>query len=227
MLVMLLTSFLKNVFLLTLCNLRTHLLYIVFHVEKINSEWVFPLKSQRSVKARSPAEKFRDIVLKGYPEWPSWSRQLRRIFVSLPSYGVGEDALRCMCEDYEWDLDSTISLVNRTKSFKKAVNEYVQNNYEYRIVENIGRSGKVSLRFQVRWSVLQQMYMLESGITSFIKAETGKVSIAENKLIEKTGLLEIEPLVLMNKSKKEASLATVDISGESSLYELESSLNGA
>ncbi len=144
-----------------------------------------------------------------------------------PSYGVGEDALRCMCEDYEWDLDSTISLVNRTKSFKKAVNEYVQNNYEYRIVENIGRSGKVSLRFQVRWSVLQQVYMLESGITSFIKAETGKVSIAENKLIEKTGLLEIEPLVLINKSKKEASQATVDISGESSLYELESSLNGA
>tara|TARA_Y100000310_G_scaffold71000_1_gene66820 strand:+ start:977 stop:1375 length:399 start_codon:yes stop_codon:yes gene_type:complete len=132
-----------------------------------------------------------------------------------------------MCEDYEWDLDSTISLVNRTKSFKEAVNEYVQNNYEYRLVEKISSSGNVSLKFQVRWSVLQQMYMLESGITSFIKAETGKVSLAENKLIEKTGLLEIEPLVLKDKPKKETSQAIVDISGESSLYELESSLNGA
>ena len=135
--------------------------------------------------------------------------------------------MECMCEDYEWDLDSTISLVNRTKSFKEAVNEYVQNNYEYRLVEKISSSGNVSLKFQVRWSVLQQMYMLESGITSFIKAETGKVSLAENKLIEKTGLLEIEPLVLKDKPKKETSQAIVDISGESSLYELESSLNGA
>ena len=59
-------------------------------------------KNLRGAKARSPAEKFRDLVLEGYPEWPSWSRKLRRIFVSLPSYGVGNDALESMCEDFDW-----------------------------------------------------------------------------------------------------------------------------
>jgi hypothetical protein len=183
-------------------------------------------KKLRSTKARSPAEKFRDVFLKGYPEWPSWSRKLRRIFVSLPSYGVGNDALESMCEDFEWDLDSTLRLVNRNKSFKQAVNEYVENNYDYRLVERVTSSGETALDFQVRWSVLQQVYMLESGITSFIKAETGKVSIAENKLIERTGLLEIEPLVIVDNSRNSRSLPNVDIAGESSLYELESILNG-
>jgi len=183
-------------------------------------------KKLRSTKARSPAEKFRDVFLKGYPEWPSWSRKLRRIFVSLPSYGVGNDALESMCEDFEWDLDSTLRLVNRNKSFKQAVNEYVENNYDYRLVERVTSSGETALDFQVRWSVLQQVYMLESGITSFIKAETGKVSIAENKLIERTGLLEIEPLVVVDNSRDSRTLPNVDIAGESSLYELESILNG-
>jgi len=181
-------------------------------------------KNLRSAKTRSPAEKFRDLVLQGYPEWPSWSRKLRRIFVSLPSYGVGTDALESMCEDFDWDLDSTISLVNRNKTFKEAVTEFVDNNYEYRLIEKFTLKGNMSMKFQVRWSVLQQVYMLESGITSFIKAETGKVSIAENKLIEKTGLLEIQPLVVIDTPK--SSQAVIDISGESSLYELESSLNG-
>jgi len=131
-----------------------------------------------------------------------------------------------MCEDFEWELDSTLRLVNRNKSFKQAVNEYVENNYEYRLVERVTRSGETALDFQVRWSVLQQVYMLESGITSFIKAETGKVSIAENKLIERTGLLEIEPLVVVDNSRASRTLPNVDISGESSLYELESILNG-
>jgi len=131
-----------------------------------------------------------------------------------------------MCEDFEWELDSTLRLVNRNKSFKQAVNEYVENNYEYRPVERVTRSGETALDFQVRWSVLQQVYMLESGITSFIKAETGKVSIAENKLIERTGLLEIEPLVVVDNSRASRTLPNVDISGESSLYELESILNG-
>ena len=180
-------------------------------------------KNLRGAKARSPAEKFRDLVLEGYPEWPSWSRKLRRIFVSLPSYGVGNDALESMCEDFDWDLVSTISLVKRNKTFQAAVNEFVDNNYEYRLVEKLTISGNMSMKFQVRWSVLQQVYMLESGITSFIKAETGKVSVAENKLIEKTGLLEIEPLVV-HKSKSTQS--TIDISEESSLFELEATLNG-
>jgi hypothetical protein len=164
---------------------------------------------RNSVRARTPAEKYRDDVLLGYPEWPTWSRKLRRIFVSLPSYGVGEDALEAMCDD------------------KKAVNEFVDNNYEYRTATYFSKS-KVPLSFQVKWSALQRVYMMESGITSFIKAETGKVSAAENKLIEKAGLLEIEPMVNLPQEKTPKTNTpsnTIDMSGESSLFELEDILN--
>jgi hypothetical protein len=75
--------------------------------------------------------------------------------------------------------------------------------------------------------------MMESGITSFIKAELGKISAVENKLIEKSGLLEIEPLVNDWQSdgshqqvEKKVAVQNVDISGESSLFDLEASLNG-
>ena len=119
------------------------------------------MPKRNSVRARTPAEKYRDDVLLGYPEWPTWSRKLRRIFVSLPSYGVGEDALEAMCEDFNWDYTQTTNLVDKNTSFKKAVNEFVDNNYEYRTVTYFNKN-KVPLSFQVKWSALQRVYMMES-----------------------------------------------------------------
>ena len=72
---------------------------------------------KRSVVARTPAEKFRDNVLVGYPEWVTWSRKLRRIFVCLPSYGVGKEALESMCEDFEWDFEKTSKLIDGNATF--------------------------------------------------------------------------------------------------------------
>ena len=194
-----------------------------------NSDWKTIVPKRNSVRARTPAEKYRDDVLLGYPEWPTWSRKLRRIFVSLPSYGVGEDALETICEDFNWDFTQTKTLVDKNTSFKIAVNEFVEDNYEYRTVTYFNKN-KVALSFQVKWSALQRVYMMESGITSFIKAETGKVSAAENKLIEKAGLLEIEPMVHIQQEKAPTTQNnnqsnTFDLSGESSLFELEDILN--
>ena len=189
--------------------------------------YCFFMSKKNSLKAKSPAEKFRELVLQGYPEWPTWSRKLRRIFVSLPSYGVGKDSLESMCEDFDWDLDATSRLIARTKTFQNAIAEFVNNDYQYRTVSKKTTGGNLKLKFEIRWSLLQQVYMLESGITSFIKAETGKVSAAETKLIEKAGLLEIEPVVNIPANISNTSANTVDISGEHSLYNLEASLNGA
>ena len=180
------------------------------------------MPKKNSVRARTPAEIFRDKVLLGYPEWPTWSRKLRRIFVSLPSYGVGEESLEAMCEDFDWELTRTSQLIENNKSFKKAVNEFVDNNYEYRTASYKNKAGTL-IHFPVKWSALQRIYMMESGITSFIKAETGKISAAENKLIEKTGLLEIEPMVNLPTEKQQGITngTTMDMSGESSLFQLE------
>ena len=181
---------------------------------------------KRSVVARTPAEKFRDNVLVGYPEWVTWSRKLRRIFVCLHSYGVGKEALESMCEDFDWNYSNTEKLTQGNATFKKAVTEFVENGYKYRTVLRYPKS-KNPIPFQIKWSNLQQVYMMESGITSFIKAETGKISPAESKLIEKAGLLEIEPLVhLPDETPKNVSQQQVDISGESSLFQLQTNLNG-
>jgi len=182
----------------------------------------------RSPKARSPAEKFRDVVLLGYPEWPGWSRKLRRIFVCLPSYGVGKESFESMCEDFGWDYAATVSLINRSVDFKKAIKEFVDDGYRYRTVAFPRQGGGMLTPEPIRWSVLQQVYMMESGITSFIKAETGRISAPEGKLIEKIGLLEVEPMVSSDPfgAATKTGKGTIDISGEASLYDLESSLNG-
>lgn len=50
--------------------------------------------------SRSPGEVVRDILLLAYPEWNEWSRDLKRVFSLLPSYGVGKESLESMCEDF-------------------------------------------------------------------------------------------------------------------------------
>ena len=69
--------------------------------------------------------------------------------------------------------------------------------------------------------------MLESSITSFIKAETGKISTAENKLIDRSGLLEIEPMAHISSQSTDNNGGTtmIDMSGESSLFALEESFS--
>jgi len=69
---------------------------------------------------------------------------------------------------------------------------------------------------------------MESGISSYIKAESGKQSTAENKLLERSGLLDIDPVVNPSDSVGNDSKPanTVNLSGESSLFNLQTSLNG-
>ena len=67
---------------------------------------------------------------------------------------------------------------------------------------------------------------MESATTSFSKAENGKIAPAESKLIEKAGLLEIEPLVhLPDETPKNVPQQQVYISCESILFQLQTNLN--
>ena len=181
------------------------------------------MAQKNSIHQRSPAEVYRDKILRAYPEWVEWPRKLRRIFVCLPSYGVGDTAVESMCEEFTWDFEKTNKLIAKTKTFVKAVNDYVSNNYSYRSVET-GKNSTMS----VKWSNLQKIYMMESGISSYIKAESGKQSTAENKLLERSGLLDIDPVVNPSDSVGNDSKPanTVNLSGESSLFNLQTSLNG-
>ena len=82
---------------------------------------------------RSRGEVVRDVLLWAYPEWNEWSRDLKRIFTLLPSYGVGKENLESMCEDFEWDFEKINKKINNNFSFKKAVQEFKDNGVVYRM----------------------------------------------------------------------------------------------
>ena len=76
---------------------------------------------------RTKGEVLRDNVLLVYPEWSSWSRDLRRLFVLLPSYGVDSDAMENLCRDLGWKYELLMGKVEKCESFRLALAEYVSN----------------------------------------------------------------------------------------------------
>ena len=179
--------------------------------------------------SRSPGEVVRDILLLAYPEWNEWSRDLKRVFSLLPSYGVGKESLESMCEDFSWGFDKLTKKIAYTGSFKVAVKEFVDNGYQYRTGFRETKSG-LKQQVPVKWSTVQHVYMLESGMAAFIKAEMNKVSKPEEKLIEKTGLLDVERIMHETpdvvKESMNGSAVPNYTEGEASLFALKDNING-
>lgn len=177
---------------------------------------------------RSRGEVVRDVLLWAYPEWNEWPRDLKRVFALLPSYGVGKESLESMCDDFGWTFKKLNEKILRSPSFKRAVKEFKENGYVYRTGKRPLRSGKF-WDVPIKWSTVQHVYMLESGMVAFIKAEMNKVSRPEEKLIDKTGLLEVEKVMHDTDAVREAANETA-VPGysneEASLFALEENLNG-
>ena len=171
---------------------------------------------------KTKGEVLRDKVLKVYPEWSVWPRDLRRIFILLPSYGADWDGIENICRDLEWDFASVRKRVVANKSFSAALEEYASSGHQYRKA-NVEVVNKKRWNLVVKWSMLQQVYMMESGIVSFVKGEVSKVSASEAKLVEKSRLLDIEPVVHVPGDQPESSENgnyNTDSGGEASLHAL-------
>ena len=160
---------------------------------------------------RTKNEVVRDKVLLIYPEWSEWTRDLKRIFVLLPSYGAGWDGIENMCKDLgaKWEYEKVKEMILGKESFVRALEEYKSNGYKYRtsMSEFVDKT-KTKWRSRIKWSQLQHAYLIESGITSFIKGEVSKISASEAKLVEKSMLLELQPAVSQESSKNESDTGT-------------------
>ena len=180
---------------------------------------------------RTKGEVLRDNVLLVYPEWSSWSRDLRRLFVLLPSYGVDSDAMENLCRDLGWKYELLMGKVEQCESFRLALEEYVSNGCKYRTAIGVytSRNGNLLDR-SVKWSDLQHVYMIESAIGGYIKGEVGKLSPSESKLVEKSGLQDIEPPIHQKDLRwyaKDVTAGKVNGGGgEQSLHDLADSIGG-
>ena len=145
---------------------------------------------------KTRGEVLRNHLLGVYPEWESWPRDFRRVFVLLPSYGADWDGIENMCRDLGWVYESVRKRVEAHGSFSKALGDYIDSGYKYRVKKD-GKVFKSGAKHDVviKWSQVQHVYMIESGITSFIKGEVGKISPTEVKLVEKSRLLDVEPSI--------------------------------
>ena len=133
---------------------------------------------------KTRGEVLRNHLLGVYPEWDSWPRDFRRVFVLLPSYGADWDGIENMCRDLGWVYESVRKRVEAHGSFSKALGDYIDSGYKYRVKKD-GKVFKSGAKHD----------MIESGITSFVKGEVGKISPTEVKLVEKSRLLDVEPSI--------------------------------
>ena len=120
-------------------------------------------------------------------------------------------------------------MINNNFSFKKAVQEFKDNGFVYRMGKRPLKTGKF-WDVPIKWSTVQHVYMLESGMAAFIKAEMNKVSKPEEKLIEKTGLLDVERIMHETpdvvKESMNGSAVPNYTEGEASLFALKDNING-
>lgn len=181
----------------------------------------------RAYSHRTPGEKLRDDVVVVYPEWQGWSRLLKRIFILMPSYGTGADGIMSMCEEMGLTFDDIIEKVQRQENFVEAMKEYEDNGFKYRESKIYEGNQERYRHFSVKWSHLQHVYMMESAMPAFIKAEKGSVSAPEAKLIERSGLLGIENIVHQQKQPSVTENGATTY-GESTkaLYDLDAQFSG-
>jgi hypothetical protein len=130
------------------------------------------------------------------PEWPTWTRKLRRIFILLETYGPTDNGIREMCADFKWSWDETQKLIEETDSFKVALDAY-RDGGRYPMLPGWKKGGLTGIE-------LQTLYAYESGIVQFMHLEDrrGQSSFGV-KLAESTGLLGVDSDTEDGRDKQE------------------------
>ena len=67
-------------------------------------------------------------VLQAIPCWNQWTRQLRRIYLSLPAFGSSDFAIQEICEELGFNYESVQKKIITTPSFSKYLKMYRTDN---------------------------------------------------------------------------------------------------
>jgi len=130
-------------------------------------------------------------VLKAIPCWHQWTRQLRRIYLSLPAFGSSEAAIEEICDELGFNYEKVCQKIISTPSFKRFLDMY-RKEKDYPKV-NDRDDGKYEHR--VKHEEIKKVYGQYSDIIKYFHMEDLK---AQNKgadfamrVIEQRNLVEM------------------------------------
>jgi|3_EtaG_2_1085321.scaffolds.fasta_scaffold15412_3 hypothetical protein len=155
-------------------------------------------------------------VLKAIPCWTNWTRQLRRVYLSLPAFGSSDASIEEICEELGFNYESikmkikiTCSHKDCEKSFQSWLDAFSKNNdYPVTTVRDDGK-----YEYRIKHDELKQVYGQYADIISYFHMEDmkaqGKGSDFAMKVIDQRKLVE------MNQSEE----VKEEEYGEVSLFE--------
>ena len=130
-------------------------------------------------------------VLQAIPCWNQWTRQLRRIYLSLPAFGSSDFAIQEICEELGFNYESVQKKIITTPSFSKYLKMYSTDN-AYPIVTQ-REDGKYTYR--IKHEDLKQVYGQYADIINYFHMEDlkaqGKGSEFSMRVIDQRKLVEM------------------------------------
>ena len=130
-------------------------------------------------------------VLQAIPCWNQWTRQLRRIYLSLPAFGSSDFAIQEICEELGFNYESVQKKIITTPSFSKYLKMYRTDN-AYPVVTQ-REDGKYTYR--IKHEDLKQVYGQYADIINYFHMEDlkaqGKGSEFSMRVIDQRKLLEM------------------------------------
>ena len=78
-------------------------------------------------------------VRNALPEWWTWPRSLRRLYMMLATFGATEDGIRDYCEEFGYDQERLMKTVEADESFRERLREYREKGQYARGVKRNGQ----------------------------------------------------------------------------------------
>jgi hypothetical protein len=105
-------------------------------------------------------------VLRTLPDWRVWPRLLRRVYLLLPSHGVGDAGLESMCGSLGVSLEKLQETIKATPSFKQALEAYEKDRAYPKYPRKDARDGS-----RISHAMILKLYTRESSTALYLQAE--------------------------------------------------------
>ena len=133
--------------------------------------------------AASPAH-VEKRVYRTLPDWQKWPRLLRRVYLLLPSHGIGNAGLESMCDDLSISIDRLQETIKATPSFEEKLHAYWDEGEYPKYPRKDSKDGG-----RLKHALILYVYAQESSVAQFMQAESSLPAPMIKRAIE--GVQEI------------------------------------